>query len=368
MAPPMDPSLRVFDSVQALLSPAALGELIGARVLEITREPLRVEHFSGSRLEKIRLSHAQGALSLILKQFSYERDWVMRLTHDLAVREVALYRTGIYARMPQSVEVPVLAVARAGETWASLMNDVSPALIPAEPPVVPVPVLADCIRALAAVHARFMDDPVLEDPALGLSTLDDFISILSPAVVRRELDAGRAHPVLEYADAGWARFFDRAPASIADGLRELQNDPAPLLHALASGPRTLLHGDFKFSNLGLKGMGEASGVIVLDWQDAAAGPPLLDLGYFLAVSGPRLALPPEDIVGLYRGLLEANGAAGAVDLVGRDVDLGLLAGGALRLMWQKALALDLADADQRERAQSQFEWWSELVLRALRWL
>jgi aminoglycoside phosphotransferase (APT) family kinase protein len=134
-------------------------------------------------------------------------------------------------------------------------------------------------------------------------------------------------------------------------------------------PPTLLHGDFKYSNLGLARASDGTGerVVMLDWQDSTPGPPLLDLGYFLAVSTQRLSLPKDEIIEIYRSALAAHGANSSDDAWRRAVELGLLGGGALRLMWQKTMAADSSDPVTRRHARDDLEWWFDLILRAARW-
>ena len=51
-----------------------------------------------------------------------------------------------------------------------------------------------------------------------------------------------------------------------------------------------------------------------------------------------------------------------------SVDLGLLAGGALRLIWAKALGTLADDPAIKEREITEVVWWSEQVIRAGKWL
>ena len=123
---------QLFDTVDAMISPEGLHGLLGHAVEAVDRRPLDVEHFSGNTLEQVRAWHAGHVSHFVLKHFHPEDDWIMRLTHDHAVREVALFRSGIYARLPPQCYVPIIAVARNGRSWSSLMVDVARLL---EPPL-----------------------------------------------------------------------------------------------------------------------------------------------------------------------------------------------------------------------------------------
>lgn len=365
----------VFDSVDTLVSRAGLSQLLGYAVDAVDTRPLEVEHLSGNSLEQVRVWHDGRVSRFVLKHFHPADDWIMRLTHDHAVREVALFRGGIYRRLPPQCYVPMLAAARNGNAWTSLMVDVSTALERSGAAPIAMVDLQRYVTHLAAMHACFLRDRSLQDPALGLCTLRDFVEILSPARVRRELVSSRTHPVLEAADRGWAVFNDLAPRAAVALVTAVQQDARPLLEALELIPHTLVHGDYKLANLGTLAPSTAHGpaaidvrTVMLDWQDATRGPPMLDLGYFLAITAARLPIAKERVIGLYRDALVAHGYTPATATWERDVTLGLLAGGALRLLWQKAWATQAADPVVHAHARQELAWWCALVIRARAWL
>src|SRR5512143_2112133 len=197
---------RVADSVEQLLSREMLSAVTGQPVEAVECAPLAAPHFSGNTLESVRAITPEREIRFVLKRFSYERDWIMRLTQDYEVREVALFRGNVYQRVPDLAIVPVVAAARDGKSWASLMVDVSDSLLPSNKPL-ELAQLKRCLDHLAAIHARFMEDESLLHPSLGLSSLRDFILIFSPTIIKREVDQGRTHPVLEWSLRGW-KIFD----------------------------------------------------------------------------------------------------------------------------------------------------------------
>ncbi len=107
---------------------------------------------------------------------------------------------------------------------------------------------------------------------------------------------------------------------------------------------------------------------MLDWQDASVGPPLLDVGYFLAITAARLPVPKELALEIYRDALAADGVTYPPREWERAVSLGLLGGGAMRLLWQPALAMQARDPVARTRAEAELGWWCEHVAQARRWL
>ncbi len=89
-----------------------------------------------------------------------------------------------------------------------------------------------------------------------------------------------------------------------------------------------------------------------------------------------LGYSKEDAIYLYRESLAACGYAYPSKAWDRDLGIGLLAGGAMRLIWQKALpALPdrqggavSDDPAARARNRAELEWWSDQIVNAARWL
>lgn len=342
----------IFDSVDAMLAHDALSHLLNARVHLVKRQLFSVAHRSANELYEIWVQSDAKLTRLILKRFHPTRDWVMRLTHDTLTREAMLYTNRIYARMPREIQVPVIAAARDGDSWATLMYDVSTELFPANRTLT----LHNARRLLdhlAALHAQFWNDASLQNRSLGLSTLEDFLTILSPARVQAEIDTGHSHPVLEMAARGWKDFHASAPRDVQGIIRVFQENPASLLSELQQLPQTLVHGDYKLDNLGIADANDSpnpieSHTIVLDWQDATRGVGAMDLGYFLALNARWLPFSKEDAMEIYR----KSSAARGNPISTREVEIGLLAGGALRLLWLMIL-----------NQQNDLDWWYDLVRR-----
>jgi len=384
---------RIFDFVEQMLSPEGLATVVGTPVERVTRTALDVEHYSGNTLERVIATSGGREVRFVLKHFSIEADWIMRVTHDTEVREVALFRGGVYQRVPDLCIIPTVAAAREAKSWASLMVDVSEYMLPGGIAPLDLPVLRRILDHLAVVHSRFMEDESLLNPALGLSSLRDFILILSRSVIDREIEQGCSHPVLEAAQRGWDIFADVGMPEAVRIVRKSQLDLRPLLRALARAPRTLVHGDYKIANLGAwtppspppppqvedapaATAGDAiperrppePRTIIIDWQDATFGSPLLDIAYFLAINSSRLPVSKEDAIQMYRDSLASFGYAYQPHAWTRDLEVGLLAGGGMRLVWQKALGTQSDDPVVRARETEEVRWWSEQIIRGSRWL
>ena len=94
-------------------------------------------------------------------------------------------------------------------------------------------------------------------------------------------------------------------------------------------------------------------VAAIDWAWVGAGPSTLDLGWYLAINGGRLARSRDPVIERYRRLLEVeSGTPIPDDLWARLVDVGVLCG-ALMLLWLKALALEEDHPSPEVRAEWQ---------------
>ncbi|MFZ4758508.1 MAG: phosphotransferase family protein [Burkholderiaceae bacterium] len=137
--------------------------------------------------------------------------------------------------------------------------------------------IADCGRALAALHATPLDAM----PALRVATPQAELGLWE----RRWRRHGGARPVFELA-LRWLHRHLPAPRAV----------PSPL------------HGDFRTGNL----LVDASGLrAVLDWELACAGDPMADLGWFCVASWRFGAIDqPAGGFGTREDLLQAYRAAG----------------------------------------------------------
>jgi thiamine kinase-like enzyme len=139
------------------------------------------------------------------------------------------------------------------------------------------------------------------------------------------------------------RFVDRAPSDVVEVIRSLRASTRPLLDATAATPRTFLHGDWKFGNLGVDAAGRT---VLLDWTYCGEGPVCYELGHYLALNAARLPQPKEDTITELRAGLERHG----LDTAGWwERQLGLCLLGTLVLFgWEKALGSD-----------AELTWWCD---------
>jgi hypothetical protein len=312
-----------------------------------SREPLdRPDGKSGARLERVVVD----GRALILKHLDVRHDWVARATGDVDPRAVRAWKAGLLDLIPACLDHAIIACdhlpgSRAG---GMLMRDVGPSLLPEGQAPVPLHQHRRFLEHMAALHAAFWGF----DDTLGLLKPAGRYLMLSPWVADAERARGEGHDVPErLLWQGWRRLKAMGSASGTLAGR-LVTDPGPLVGPLAETPTTLIHGDWKFGNLGTGGDGRT---ILLDWTVFGPGPPCADLAWYLAVNTARLPETKEATMSAYRRALEERG----IDTSGwwqRQLGLSLI-GAFVLLGWEKT------GGDRSELA-----WWEQAVAGARRWL
>lgn len=299
------------------------------------REPWRTaDSLSGSRFERVIIDGAPH----VVKYISVEDDWIMRATGDLGGRQLALLASRMLDALPDSIDHAIVGCAPlAGKRGAALlMRDVSHAMVPSGSEPIALQLHRGFIEDMAAMHAASWG---FQEGA-ALFPLAHHYVFLTPAMAELEAVTPHSDPVPPAVANGWRQLGERYPKD-ARRLRDLAEDPWPLVAALRAGPQTLIHGDWKLGNLGRDG----SRTILLDWDRTGEGAPLMDLAWYLAVNCDRLPEAKEDTINAYRAALESAGIA--TTPWWDDQLAASLAGAFLQLGWSKT-------GDARE-----FGWWSE---------
>ncbi len=184
------------------------------------------------------------------------------------------------------------------------------------------------------------------------------MAVAAPGPIRRPgtARAWRGHYPAELEQQirrGWQAALSRVPATVRT---LLANAPEVLAGRYADLPFTLLHGDAKVCNFAVLPNGD---VAAIDWAWVGAGPATLDLGWYLAINGGRLARSRDAVIQRYRRLLDAEaGAPIADDLWAGLVDVAVLCG-ALMLLWLKALALEEQPSPE---VRAEWQWWVDALL------
>jgi hypothetical protein len=303
-----------------------------------------VDSLSGSPFERAVID----GRAYVIKHIGYDLDWLARALGDRDCYALTMWRTGLLHALPPTVDHAIVGVAYDAATGLAsmLMHDIGRWLVPAGSDAVPLATHRQFLAHMAAMHARFWDFggvPGLLDPGARFMAL-------TPATGEREAAAGHDDPVPRALGGGWAALHAAAPEAHELALA-LVTEPAPLVAALAETPATLIHGDWKFGNLGAHPDGRT---ILLDWGWPGRAAPLTDLAWYLAVNCDRLPESKEQTIAAYRDALESLGIDTA-DWWDRQLGLALV-GGFLQLGWSKT-------ADATELA-----WWVDRVVPVARGL
>jgi hypothetical protein len=348
-----------FSSIDEMLDADTLGLLVGHEIQDVTRTSIQTEGFSENPMERVTCTRKRGTdLHFILKQFDPD-NWLTKLAADKGLREISLLEKGWYAALPEPCSVPAVAATRHADGGSLLMWDISESLFPEGDSLITHDALEACIDAIASLHAHNWGRAPVADDLADLCSIQDWICLLSPDVGRNRVSLGVDNDVTAMLGDGWMTFSDVASDLAARTVSAVQSDPGALLQAFGSSSQTTIHGDVKLANLGIDAA--TNSVIMLDWGLVSYAPAMVELGWFLSVNSARLPTSKESVIDLYRSSLARHG----VDLSStwdRDLDLGLLAGGTLRLGWAKALGT-LSDDDAIRTGEI-----GEVTERASRWL
>ena len=154
------------------------------------------------------------------------------------------------------------------------------------------------IRHLAKFHAAWWDKPRV-DELPWLPSINRNVSLLQEEYQRAwEIFSGK--------------FGQYLPPSLQEVAAGFVENIANIKNQLASGPTTILHGDYRLDNLFFGPPGSGPPLIVIDWQGAHKGPGPSDIAYFHAFClepEHRRAVEMEHIDN-YHGALVENGVRG----------------------------------------------------------
>jgi hypothetical protein len=335
---------------------ASLAELLGP---DARRSPMaQTAGVSGASFERVRRPDGD----FVLKRLDRREDWTMRAMGDLHSVTRHLWARGILDALPDCIHQPIVGVAvdprdvgpGAGTTTWVLMRDVGPWLVPDVDEPLPLAAHRAFLEHMAAVHATFWDGTPAAALDLELTPVVNRLLDLSPWLATTEAAIGSGAMIPRLVGEGWDRFGTIARPPIASVVRDLAWDPTPIATALAATPGTLVHGNWKFGNLGTDDEGRT---ILLDWEGTAHTAATLDLAWYLAINCRRIPESKEDAVAAYRSALEAAGVAtdGWWD---RQLAVALLTG-LVWFGWEKALG---------GRRDAELAWWEDRVEEGVAWL
>jgi hypothetical protein len=294
----------------------------------------RLDSLSGASFTKVVIDGEP----FVVKHLSRATDWVMRATFDDDYRPLLMWRSGLFAALPDCIDPVVVGAAHDGTDAHVLMRDITPWLVPEGDAGLSTATHEQVLRHMATMHQAFWgwtDDVGLCPPAARWT-------FLSLRTAEAEVDG--TDPVPKAIPGGWAALLEARPAA-GRLAHELAADPTPLTTAIARLPQTLVHGDWKGGNLGIL-PGDCTAL--LDWAFPSQDNALADLAWYLAVNCDRLPESKEDAIARYRSSLEGLGVETASWW---DEALALcLLGGFVQMGWSKNGA--------------ELDWWAERALAA----
>ncbi len=303
---------------------------------------------SGARLERLVI----GGERYVLKHMDLASDWTIRASGSLRGASLTLWERGIFARLPDCLNQPIVAIAVAEpdnsvpwKRYALLMRDVGPWLVAATDTAIPMDQHRRFLSHMATMHATFWD---CGSECEVVPDMHRYLE-LSPWMAEAEAAIGSAHLVPQLVAKGWPLLAEVAPAAAA-AVTPLALDPGPLVEALAQTPRTFVHGNWKLDNLGTD---DAGRTVILDWEQPGRGAPLSDLAWYLAINCRRLPQSKEESIDSYRRALEDLGI-GTAHWWERQLSLSLL-GALVQFGWEKALG----------GYDEELQWWENKALAAV---
>src|SRR5205823_8735903 len=172
-----------------------VGELVFGAVDELLagaelRQPMdkTVDSLSGSAFERVVMDGERH----VVKYLGHDTDWLARALGDRDCFALTLWRAGLLAALPGSIDHTVVAMATDGASGrvAVLMRDVGDRLVPPGGAPLGGEEQGRFLAHMAAMHAEFWG---FED-CYGLLPPGNRYTALTPATGRREAAAGYRDP------------------------------------------------------------------------------------------------------------------------------------------------------------------------------
>jgi hypothetical protein len=350
-----------YPSVDAMLEPAELADLLGRPVDSVALAPMTTLGWSSTEAD-FRQVFVDGdpTPAAVLKIVQWSRDWHAIATEDTRGREVAIWECGVLDRLPPAMGHAVRGAARFDDGAALLMDDLSLHFLPGGVPATPERARG-VLGAMAAMHARFWEDPPNGDLGTAVCPLERLLTRLSATTLTSLGGVLPDNELVATFPEGWDLLAGVVDPGVARDLRALADDPTPFTSALDGYPTTLLHGDLRIANVAWDG----TRAIAVDWQPTVA-PPAYDLAYFMFdVHRGGSPLHPEETIATYHEMLAAElGPAGSWSWWDDQLDICLAA---VVAMMASPLALGEGEHDpRRDPPWDSIHWWVARAARGLR--
>jgi hypothetical protein len=320
----------------------------------ITRTPFDVvEAYSGARLERVELTDGQ---VVVAKHLPAEGDWLTRVTDGLG-RAHLLWHSGLLRRLEPAVEHGILAVERQDDHDVVVMTDLSERLWPHTAPL-DRSTVRGALAGLGELH-RLGQRVVAGDDfgELQLCTVGARYGMFARPFQIDDSGPNR-HPGRDRILAGWDVFGEAVDTDVRDAVAVVHADPEGFGRRLAAHctSRTVLHGDMKPENLGMRG----GRLIAIDWGELTGfGPREVDVAWFALMSTrARLDATPDEVFSVYEEVTASALDPTILDLacIGSLAQMGFRLAGAARFG---------SRPEERHAAAARLAWWTGRVRAAL---
>lgn len=290
---------QVHPSVEEMLHPAALAQALSRPVRSVARRLVAVKGWGSTDpvFEGVSLD-GESTASLIVKHMYQSTDWEAISIGVATDRQVAIWESGVLDRLPDAIGHAVVSAARFDGGCALLMRNLDEHFL-ADDTDVSTECATDVLRGLAAMHATFWQDPPTADLGGGMCDLGRWLSMVSPAMLAELAQVLPGMEVVVGISGAWQQLPNLVDSGAVRDLRALADDPARAVAALSAYPTTLLHGDVRMANVAWDG----TRATLVDWKPIA-GPPGIDLIYFVSMLDEFSPFHPDEAAVLYRQMLE----------------------------------------------------------------
>lgn len=355
----LEAKYTLFDSIEKLLAPDTLSNLLNKRILHVDYQPFTSsDSFSGSRFYNVKADDVR----LVMKRMNLSQDWISIAAEERLCRSVRVWQYGLLDRIQPHMDHAIVAACSDGDEYFLLMHDVSEGLFNNKE--ITPETICRLLDALAAMHAMFWEDESLKTPELGLCTPEQMVKTFWKEHLPRYQHDTKA---TEYITAGWDAFFDMVQPDVRDSVEQLMKNPQPLFKQLTQLPATLVHGDYRLANLAL--MPKTNQVIAFDWQHAGYAPATMCLSWFIMRGDAMTVQTVHEAAEYYRQQLAARlGKRFDPDLWQQMLDLGLMADALRKSNWHALFSVSHSDKSVRILMRKSIDNYSDFIRKGLKWL
>lgn len=319
-----------------------------------SRDPFTVGPLaSGSNFEQAVMEDGR---RVILKHLPAEGDWLTRFSGGEG-RARSLWEGGVLDQVAVHADHAVIDVVEEDEHDVVVMHDIGASLLPGRTRLAPR-AIDDLLRGLAHIHRDWEGSA-----PPGLCSPADRHRIAAPAFHRSDIGPNPC-PFRSIMFRGWEQFGELAPADVVDAVFAVLDDVDALGRQLdAAAPATLLHGDFKLGNVGLRG----DRLVAIDWGElTGTGPAAIDVVWFaMATTNPPFGGGAPAIDAMPDAVFRAYATQANRPLDPRALDLACIGALAQSGFILGAFAAGAPESRSGVRASLLLGWWVARIRQAL---